>query len=149
MRSNARLRDYFALTYRPRGRARVEMEGGWIKLHRKFRANWLWPSNQIPPKQYSKAEAFLDLILTANHKPGKVEIGGRLVPVARGQLLTSQKKLAAKWGWNRETASLFLRRLKRDGMLDLETSRGTGAGYTLITIAHYNKYQDWQDAPDT
>lgn len=125
------------------------MEGGWIRLHRKLREHWLWPSGQFPPKQYSKAEAFLDLILSANHRAGKADIGGRLIPVERGQLITSQKKLAARWGWNRETVSLFLRRLKRDGMLDLETSRGTGTGYSLITIANYSKYQDRQAGPGT
>lgn len=125
------------------------MGSGWIKLFREIREHWLWPGNQFPPQRYSRVDAFIDLIMSANFTAGKTEIGGSLIAVERGQFVTSQKKLAARWGWDRETTSVFLRHLESDMTLHIKTSRGTGTGYTLITIANYGKYQDRQEATST
>jgi len=113
---------------------------GWIRLHRIIKDHWLWPG--VKGRRFSKFEAWLYLLLSANHQARKVDIGSRLITIERGQLLTSQVALGRKWSWHRETVLQFLYQLKADEMLDIETSKHTSTGYTLLSIRNYSKYQD-------
>ena len=113
------------------------MEEGWIRLHRKTRDHWIWPHK----RPYSKFEAWMDILLSANHKAGKVNIGFNVIVVDRGQYLTSQVRLAKKWLWNRETVKNFLRLLEREEMASIQTSKQASTGYTLITVRNYDKHQ--------
>ena len=113
---------------------------GWICLHRQIKSHWLWPD--VKGRRYSKFEAWIYLILSANHQARKVDIGSKFIVVERGQLLTSQVALAKKWKWHRETVLQFLYQLKADEMLGIETSNHTSTGYTLLTICNYDKYQN-------
>jgi hypothetical protein len=115
---------------------------GWIKLHRRLRDHWLWPND----RPYSKLEAWIDLIFSANHKATKLNIDFKTVPVERGQFLVSQVKLAQKWQWHRETVSKFLRFLENEKMTSIQTSKETSSGFTLITIRNYGKYQDGDES---
>jgi hypothetical protein len=115
------------------------MDRGWIRLHRQLRQHWLWAVN----RRYTNLEAWLDLILSANHKSAAVIIGFKLIPVERGQYLTSQVKLAKRWRWHRQTVAKYLELLKTDGMIDTGTSNQTNTGYTIINIQNYDKYQDF------
>jgi hypothetical protein len=63
------------------------------------------------------------------------------VRVLRGQVFTSQVKLAARWDWNRKTVRGFLDTLKAASMVDIHTSKDTDTGYTLITISNYERFQ--------
>ncbi len=115
------------------------MESGWIKLHRRIRDNLLWPKS----RRFTPLEAWLDLLLRANHSPTKDLHGtSTLISVERGQVMTSQIELAGHWKWNRKTVKAFLSTLHNDEMVDIETNRGADIGYTLITIRNYSKYQD-------
>ena len=115
------------------------MDSGWIKLHRKIRDNSLWPKN----RRFTPLEAWLDILLSANYAPTKDLHGtSTLIPVERGQFITSQVKLAETWGWNRKTVKGFLSVLQKEEMLDFESNRGADIGYTLITIRNYSEYQD-------
>jgi hypothetical protein len=80
-------------------------------------------------------------MLSANHKMTTVILDFRTIEVSRGQFLTSQVKLAKKWGWHRETVYKFLKLLEHEKMLGMETSTKTSSGYTLITIENYEKFQ--------
>ena len=117
------------------------MDSGWIRLHRKIREHWLWRRR----RRFSHFEAWIDLLLSANHSQGKVLIGSKLITVERGQVLTSQISLANRWRWNRKTVNAFLKITKSDQILDFESSKEVDTGYTLITIRNYGKYQDKQD----
>jgi len=116
---------------------------GWICLHRQIKSHWLWPG--VKGRRYSKFEAWIYLILSANHQARKVDIGSKFIVVERGQLLTSQVALAKKWKWHRETVLLFLYQLKADEMLGIDTSKHTSTGYTLLTICNYSKYQSGEE----
>ena len=97
------------------------MGSGWIKLHRKIRDNPFWPKS----RRYTPLEAWLDVLMSANHAPAKNLHGiSTLVPVERGQFITSQVKLAERWRWNRKTVKKFLLFLKKNEMLDIETKKG-------------------------
>ena len=108
------------------------MDKGWIKLHRTIRNHWLWPQ-----KKFSPFEAWLDLILSANHADAQVLIDGKLICVLRGSFITSELKLAARWGWARKTVHRFLDVLKKDKMV---TTVAT-TKYTAISLTNYRVYQ--------
>ncbi len=109
------------------------MQQGWIKLHRSILENFLWQEE----RKFSKAEAWLDLLLTANYEERKVLISGQSVDVEAGQILTTMKYLAQHWGWSGSKVKLFLNLLENEGMI---TTKRTSK-YTLITILKWGFYQ--------
>lgn len=110
------------------------MAKGWICLHREIQDSWIW--NEEP---YSKGQAWIDMLLTANHEDRKIYINGKLVTIKRGQFHTSIVKLADKWKWDRKKVARFLKCLEDDSMIG--TNSGTKNG-TTITIVNYSKFQD-------
>jgi hypothetical protein len=115
---------------------------GWIKLYRQIRHHRSWRER----RRFSNFEAWVDLLLSASHKTHPVSVGTEVVLVRRGQVLTSQVELAERWRWNRETVSRYLKQYLSMGEIsDIQTSKQTSTGYTLITIRNYGKYQDSED----
>ena len=53
------------------------MAQGWLRLHRSMADHWLWTEERV----FSKAEAWLDLLMMVNHADGKVMMNGRLMEV--------------------------------------------------------------------
>lgn len=109
------------------------LDKGWVRLNRSIMDNWLWKE-----KPFSKACAWIDLLLSANHEDKKVLFDGNLVTVKRGQQLTSIRKLSERWGWNRRTTRKFLLMLENDGMVHVECTTRC----TTVTLINYGKYQD-------
>jgi hypothetical protein len=110
------------------------MPEGWIKLHRRITENWLYKE----PRVFSRFEAWIYLILSANHKDNKFMLGSRLIEVKRGGMAASIEGLGALWGWSATKVKNFLEDLKRDGMIDYTSSnRGT-----VISLTNYSLYQD-------
>jgi hypothetical protein len=109
---------------------------GWVRIYRSLLDHPLWTR-----ERFSRGQAWVDLVLRAAHKDHVVVQGNRTIQVGRGQVLTSQVRLAINWQWNRETVSRFLSLLKSLGMVAIETSRATDTGYTLLTLLNYNIYQ--------
>jgi hypothetical protein len=110
---------------------------GWVAIHRKLTGHPLWTR-----QRFTYGQAWVDLILLANYQDHVVLKAGRTVPVARGQVFTTMVELADRWRWNRKTVRVFLEALQRDNAADIQTSRGTDTGYTLITLRNYALYQD-------
>lgn len=75
---------------------------GWIKLHRKIQQNFLWDE-----KPFSKAQAWIDMLLIANHEDGKV--------------YRSQRWLAKRWGWSHTKVRRFLNKLEDEGMIKVNS----------------------------
>lgn len=113
------------------------MSKGWISLHREIQNHWLWED-----KPYSKGQAWVDLILMANHKPNKFLLGNELIEVDRGQVVTSELKLMDKWGWSKVKVRKFLELLQKDNMIVKSTDKKK----TTLTIVNYS---DWQDLETT
>lgn len=109
------------------------MPQGWISVHRSIWDSWVWRD-----KPFSKGQAWIDLILMANHEDKKTMIGNQLIVVERGKFITSEVKLSDRWGWSRKKVREFLRLLESDKML---TKKAT-TKYTAITIENYAFYQD-------
>lgn len=106
---------------------------GWVLLYRSLRDSWVW--NEKP---FSMGQAWIDLILDANHEDAKMFLNGKLTTIKRGQKWTSIRVLAERWGWRQEKVLRFLKALEQDGMI---TRKPTRSG-TLLTLVKYGEFQD-------
>lgn len=109
---------------------------GWISIDRSIQNHWLFKEK----KTFSKFEAWIYLLMEANHSKAKVPIGNQIVTVERGQRLTSILTLSDLFNWSRFKVKTFLDLLESDGMLEVKTT----SKYTLITIVNYDFYQSEQ-----
>ena len=108
---------------------------GWICLSRKIMECYLWKE-----KPFSKAQAWIDLLLLASHEKKKFLLGNELIEIERGSFVTSELKLMQRWGWGKSKTRAFLLLLENDGMIIKNSDRKK----TTINIVNYNKYQDMQ-----
>ena len=107
-------------------------EQGWIKLYRNIMDHWT-----AKDKPYNFFAALCYLFLIANHKDNKILFDGKPLIVKRGSFVTSISKLSEVFGWSTKKTRNFLRNLKVDGTITIEsTTRGT-----TITIVNYDVYQ--------
>lgn len=107
---------------------------GWVAIHRSIRDHWIYQEKRV----FSKYEAWLDLVMDANHKQNKFVFDGKLVEVERGQKITSIRQLSERWRWSRTKVTDFLTLLEKDGML----VRKSDSKKTVITIVNYDIYQN-------
>ena len=111
----------------------VKLSSGWIKLYRQLQDCWIW----LDKEPFDKRSAWVDLLLTANHSDKKILFNGELITVKRGQILTSVRKLSAKWKWSVNKVYRFLKLLESDEMLQKESDKDR----TLLTIVNYSIFQ--------
>lgn len=105
---------------------------GYIKLHRQVQDHWIYDI-----KPYDKLHAWIDLLLLANYEQNKTMYKGELQITNPGQIQTSLKALAEKWGWSVNKVKKFLNVLESDGMLiQKRTSKGT-----TLTVENWGKFQ--------
>lgn len=105
---------------------------GWISLHRQITENEFYFA-----ERFTKMQAWIDLLLLANHKPVTIFIRGNEINLKEGQLAYSQLSLAKRWKWNRKTVDKFLSMLQKREMLDNRKTHLT----TIISIQKWNNYQ--------
>ena len=117
------------------------MKEGWILLHRKIQDSDIWTGNE----PFDMRSAWIDLLLMANHTDRKIIVDYKLVEVKRGQIYTSVRKLAKRWGWSKNKALKYLLGLESLQMItkDSDTKR------TLLTIENYDLYQGARDTNGT
>ena len=108
------------------------MKKGYIKLHRRFFEHALWEEK----RNYSRAEAFLDMIQTASFKASKRIINGKLIQLDAGELIASERYLSVRWGWSRTKIRKFVQLLKEDGMLDQRKDQAE----TVLNLLKYKDY---------
>ena len=111
----------------------MNLSSGWIKLYRQLQDCWIW----LDKEPFDKRSAWVDLLLTANHSDKKILFNGELITVKRGQILTSVRKLSAKWKWSVNKVYRFLKLLESDEMLQKESDKDR----TLLTIENYSIFQ--------
>jgi len=110
------------------------MAKGWISINRKIQCHWLWQEK----REFSKLEAWFDILLTVNHSEQKVMIKNTLFTVKRGQSIKSLETWSKRWKWSRGRVKRFFDLLKLDEMIDYKTNNKT----TVITVCKYDNYQD-------
>lgn len=112
------------------------MNRGFLKLYRKIADNPLWNK-----KPFSDGQAWVDLLLIANHKPGIIDKRGIRIKIKRGQVGYSVLGLSDRWGWSRSKVVRFLKHLETEQQIEQQKSTVT----TLITLINYESYnQDEQ-----
>ena len=104
---------------------------GWVALHRAIQEHWLWKE-----KPFSKGQAWIDMLMMANHDDNKFLLGNELVEVKAGSFITSELKLAERWGWSKTKVRSFLNVLQNDSMIVKKSDRKK----TTITIENYSVY---------
>jgi len=109
------------------------MSDGWISLHRKIRENPIWKE-----RPFSRGQAWIDLILRANHKDNQFLLGNEFILCKKGQFYTSESKLSIEWGWSRKKVARFFKCLEGGLMV----SRKCTNKWTRITITNYGTYQE-------
>ena len=108
---------------------------GWIALHREIQEHWMWKD-----KPFSKGQAWIDLLMLANHSDNKFLLGNELVEVKTGSFITSELKLMERWGWGNTKVRSFLNLLETDGMIKKFSDKKK----SVITIVNYSVYQGSQ-----
>jgi len=108
------------------------MNQGWIKLHRQIADNPLWKC-----ESFSRGQAWVDLILLANHKNSFFYKRGIKIDVKRGQLGISEKGLSDRWKWSRNKVKKFLKDLEKEHQIKIEKSNVT----QVVTVLNYNEFQ--------
>lgn len=103
---------------------------GWIRLHRRVQDHWLW-------KDPVKFQWWVDILITVNHNPAKVNIGNELIECNRGQSIMSLLSWSLRWKVSKDTARNFLKLLEKDSMITLESYTKT----TRLTVCKYDSYQ--------
>lgn len=108
-------------------------EKGWILVYRSLQDHWLWDD-----KPFSKGQAWIDILLLANHDDHRFMYKDEVVVAERGQLNRSMSSLAERWGWSKSKTVRFLKDLQADDMVTVETDHNR----TTITVENYASLQD-------
>jgi|GEM_PF-2705382 len=135
-------------------------QDGWIAISRKMRGHWLvgfgqQPLTAVDPKRgaYSRAEAWIDLIMECRYADGTVNNNGRKMALRQGQMMGATLWLACRWNWTRKTVRVFLDKLQDEGMIARidpcshevqgEASKGQlrGRFANVISVCNYSFYQ--------
>jgi hypothetical protein len=76
---------------------------GWVKLYRKIQKWELYFS-----EPFTKTQAWIDMILLANHNLKSFNVRGNIVACEKGQIAHSEEALAVRWKWSRGKVRRFL-----------------------------------------
>ena len=109
---------------------------GWISIHRQLKSHWLWDEKRT----FSKAEAWIDILLSANHTTTDILLGNELITVQRGSFITSEIKLMKRWKWSKSKVRAFLLLLDTQHMV----YKTTDTKKTTLTVVKYNDYQGFK-----
>lgn len=105
---------------------------GWIKAHRSMIDHWLWKE-----KPFSKGQAWVDILLLANHKEKEILLGNQVEKIKVGSFATSELHLMERWGWSKNKVRAFLNVLQSESMIVKDSNRKR----TAINVVNYGKYQ--------
>lgn len=108
------------------------MSQGWISLHRQIWENELWFS-----ETFTKSQAWIDLLLLANHEDGMFFVRGNKVIVKRGFIGRSEDTLAKRWKWSRGKTRRFIKHLETIQQIIQHKS----SVLSLIEVVNYDLYQ--------
>lgn len=128
---------------------------GWISLHRRVLTHELFTERRT----FSRFEAWLHLLITAEFADKTVFFYNADYLVRRGCLITSKKKLSQEWKWSWDKVNGFISYLVNNQMVTIETAIPIGKKNTdrdtfrdtsskkpsylpsYLTICKYETYQ--------
>lgn len=94
---------------------------------------------------FTRAQAWVDLIMLANHKDGFIRVRGVRVDVPRGYVGWSEVALSSRWKWSRGKVRRFLKELENDSQIVQQKTNVS----SLFAISNYEEYQQGSTASDT
>lgn len=106
---------------------------GWVKVYRSLLDNPLWGK-----EKFTEGQAWVDLILLANHEEGVGRKGDIIPP---GSLVTSNAILAERWHWDTGKVRRFINKLADTNMIQKTGTKTGRNGGTFLTIVKYGFYQ--------
>jgi len=109
------------------------MSKGWVYLHRS-----IFDSPFYFAEKFTKSQAWIDLLLLANHKTGYIDKRGNLIEVKRGYVGYSKKALMIRWKWSSDKVNKFIKDLTGMGQI---SEQKIAKITTLLQILNYDKYQ--------
>ncbi len=118
------------------------MNRGYIKLWRSSVDNPLYFS-----QPFTKWQAWVDLLLLANHKENVACVRGVHVTVKRGQVLAADGFLATRWKWSRNKVRRYLSQIGSKTIQQIEHQANNVC--SLISITNWESYQGNGTANDT
>ena len=107
------------------------MERGYVKIPRSILNNQLWDT-----EPFSKSQAWIDLLLNARLKTGKLAVNGCIINIDRGQIGWPEITMSKRWSWSRNKVRRFLKMLDGEGSIVQQKGNKT----TIITICNYDDY---------
>ena len=110
------------------------MSVGYVKIHRDLVDHELWLKSP-----FTDGQAWVDLIMLANHKTGWIYSRGIRMDVERGQVGWSILSLSKRWRWDRSTVKKFLTFLQQQKMIKIQQQNNHIT--TIISICNYDKWQ--------
>ena len=113
---------------------------GWIKLHRQIRGHAFYKQKRT----FSRFEAWVDMLLDANHCDNPWIAGNEIITVERGTYITSELKLMDRWKWSKSKVRAFLKLLEDEKMIIKKADNKK----TAITIVNYDIYQEIETAKE-
>lgn len=113
------------------------MDYGHIKISRKLFADDLFWDER---RQFSRAEAWIDLIQLASWRDRKQIVGATVVSLKRGELLASERFLSERWQWSRGKVRRFLDLLVKMGRIQKTDHEADHLG-CIVSICNYDAYQ--------
>ena len=108
------------------------MNEGWICIYRAIQDDPMYFA-----EPFTRMQAFIDLILIANHDRTTFFKRGIKITVERGQTVRSEDELALRWKWSRGKVRRFLVELENDTKIVQQKSRLCNC----ISVVNYEKYQ--------
>ena len=106
---------------------------GWITLHRQIADNPMWLS-----ETFTRSQAWIDLLILANHKESSFYVRDNQITVKRGQIGRSEEYFSSRWKWSRTKIRNFLKKLETEQQI----TRSKSHVLQIITIINYDKYQE-------
>lgn len=105
---------------------------GWIKLHRQLLESELWKC-----ESFTRGQAWVDLILLANHQDSYFYKRGNKIDVKRGQIGRSEVELSDRWKWSRTKVRKFLNDMEKEQQIIQQKTTVT----QILTVVNYDLYQ--------
>lgn len=110
----------------------VCMSGDWIKLHRRLQEHPWWSA-----EPFTRMQAWIDIIMSANYKDSTFFVRGVRVDVRRGQVAMSEEGMARRWRWSRGKVRRFLNELEMEQQIVQQDKYPL----SLIDVVNYDLYQ--------
>ncbi len=106
----------------------------WILLHKKLQEHRYWKER----RKFSKAEAWIDILLSANYEDRDMVISGKSFVCKRGEVMYSMETWAKRWGWTKSQVRHFIASAREAH--ELRTVNNTVT--THLVVCKYESYQD-------